>query len=73
MEIGRVLFGLAVAAFGLYPTLAPYNSARLGERFDAIGSERHWVTVEPTDWSVRLTRVAGVLTVAFGLLIAAQP
>ena len=73
MEIGRIVFGLAVAAVGLYPTLAPYTAARLGERFDASGSRRSWVTVEPTDWNVRLTRIAGVLTVLFGLVIAVQP
>jgi hypothetical protein len=73
MEIGRVLFGLVVAVFGLYPTLALYNAARLGKRFDAIGSERRWVTVEPTAWNVRLTRIAGALTVVVGLLIAVQP
>jgi hypothetical protein len=73
VEIGRILFGLVVAALGLYPTLAPYNAARLGERLDAIGSRRSWVTIEPTTWNVRLTRIAGVLTVVFGLVVAVGP
>lgn len=33
-----------------------------------IGSTRSWDEIEPADWNVSLTRVAGILFVVVGLL-----
>jgi len=47
--------------------------ARFEERLDAIGSKRSWGAVEPAEWKVVLTRVAGGALVLFGLLLFFSP
>jgi hypothetical protein len=61
--------GLLFIALGLPGALFPYPVARFSERTDAIGSRTSWTRVEPADWKVTLTRLVGLLSVAFGLAL----
>lgn len=62
--------GPVLVAFGLPGAIWPYRTARLGERVQGIGSNRSWDEIEPADWNVSVTRVAGILFTVVGLLWA---
>lgn len=63
------LTGLFFLAVGSYGVLRPYAMARFTEQVDALGSRRDTASVEPTDWSVRLTRVVSAVAALCGAAI----
>lgn len=73
MEPGLASMKLDVAlfllVFGLPGAIWPYRIARFGEQIDAIGSTREESEVEPADWNVMLTRIAGVGMVAGAVVL----
>jgi hypothetical protein len=75
VEIGALLFGLALAGIGLTGVRHARWISRLSEQIDAIGSTTTWDEVEPAAWKVSLNRVLfgfvallGVVFVVGGLL-----
>jgi len=57
-------------AFGVSNAVWPYRMARLGERLDALGTERGSGEVEPTDWNVVFTRLSGGVFLFGGVALA---
>ena len=49
----------------------PYRMARIGERWEGIGSKREWNEIEPTDWKVTYTRMSGVFILLIALTLLA--
>lgn len=59
---------LLLVAFCAPIAVWPYRAARLGERWQAVGSTDSWSEVEPSPVVVRVARILAVLAVLFGLL-----
>jgi hypothetical protein len=59
---------LFLLGFGIPNAVWPYRLARFEERLDSIGSKRSWSEVEPADWKVTLTRVAGIGMAVLGTI-----
>jgi hypothetical protein len=55
------------AAVGGVLTAVPYRGARFSKRFDAVASTTQWTRVEPADWTMLVSWVAGVIIVIMGL------
>ena len=64
-----IVFLVPLLVAGIPCALWPYRIARLGERFDAIGSKTPQSEVAPADWNVMLTRVVGIAMTLAGLVM----
>lgn len=62
--------GLLLVLFGLPAAIWPYKMARFEEQMDSIGSKRSWSEVEPAEWKVVLTRIAGVVMMLIGVAMS---
>jgi hypothetical protein len=60
--------GLVLLAFGLPGAIWPYRVTRFAERVQGLGSKRSWDEIEPADWNVSVTRVAGIVFTVVGVL-----
>ncbi|WP_224269669.1 hypothetical protein [Haloprofundus salinisoli] len=67
------VFGVLLLSFGLPSAVWPSRVAKFEERLDSIGSKRSWSEIEPADWKVSLTRVAGIVMVLVGIVWVVSP
>lgn len=59
--------GIVLVVYGVLALIWPYRVARFHQRWRAIGSTRSLSDVEPASWYMTLTRVIGLVVIAFGL------
>lgn len=59
-NLEMLLAGVFFFVLGLPALIWPYESAKLGEQLDAIGSSRRMAEVEPAGWKVSLTKFMGI-------------
>lgn len=69
-DLELLLAGVFLFVLGLPALIWPYESAKLGEQLDAIGSSRSLREVEPAGWKVSLTKLMGVGLSGGGLVAA---
>jgi ribose/xylose/arabinose/galactoside ABC-type transport system permease subunit len=65
-----LLAAILFFVLGLPALIWPYESAKLGEQLDAIGSSRRMAEVEPAGWKVSLTKLMGIVLSGGGLVAA---
>lgn len=63
-----LLAGIFLFVLGLPALIWPYESAKLGEQLDAIGSRRRISEVEPAGWKVSLTKFMGIVLSGGGVV-----
>jgi len=67
LAYARIVLGALMLIVGGAAVVSPYEVARFEEMIDAIGSTRRASEIEPADWKVTVTRIAGGVLVLVGL------
>lgn len=62
------MFGIFLL-LGVLGVLKPYKTTKFFEQLQAIGSRRSSKDVEPTDWNVKLSRIAAAVTALISLVV----
>lgn len=69
-DLELLLAGIFLFVLGIPALIWQYESAKLGERMDAIGSSRGIEAVELAAWKVSLTKFLGVALSGGGVVAA---
>ena len=69
VDWGGLFLSLLILGWGIVAFRWPYETARHGERWDAIGSKRRRSAIEPAEWKVKLTRISGAVSTGIGVLL----
>ncbi|ELZ93970.1 hypothetical protein C440_10133 [Haloferax mucosum ATCC BAA-1512] len=67
MDVQTVFFGVLSVFGGVVIYRHAYGFTKFSEQIDAIGSKTPADEVEPAEWNVMLTKLAGLFFVGLGL------